>query len=244
MSETDTDLIISTGLDQSLTLDQATLDKVYKRVDQVLGDFDKSKSPDKALKAAKDLVQAAKVSGLGLAKLLYGLGKRWKALGMEDEFEDRAISELSLSRATIQRYTDVWEKLHEESTRKVPAELQSEIAARPIKQQVRIVSTVKAAGGKLKKSEWREIANTNDDATLKTVTNAILGRPERKNGMTLQLDRRDDFGNAELLVFGNNKRISLGMLRVLNDTDTEDEKTLRECALARIIKNCGILEAQ
>lgn len=216
----DDELAIFTGLDQSIP---ASID-VLQKVDQEIENAICNKDLDAAMSVAIKLVNAAKVSGLGLARVLFKLYERWEDFETGDEFTDTISSYLGLHPHTIDRYVKVQMMLNVSPVR-------SELEQHNIKDLIPIANAV-AQGYEIENDQWEKMADAPDYATVaQIVRDEIKNKEPRKSSLQLHLDRE-----GTIWAFVDQERFFVGSLEV-----SAQEPEIKQ-AIQRIKTSAGMLE--
>jgi hypothetical protein len=224
MTNTD-ELLIVTSFDQSIdTEDLSILD----RIDKVLATAIETKNAYIALNACKELVQVSKISGLGLAKMLYSIFSKWDEFGIEDKFEDIVYEYVGLHKYTVQKYVRVW-AMHQEN--RIPEKYEKEILQRNIKEQIPIANAL-VQGYKIEDDDWERLSNASDFTEVaKIVREDIKGKEPSIDALRLRIDNM-----GGIWAYKADKKKLAGALNI------RDENEIVKQAIQRIINNCGIME--
>lgn len=221
MSELD----IYSGLDQPTPTLATARQTMLEQVDEIMLDA-KSRGglagATAALNAANQLISIQKVSGLGLAKLLYELNHDWTYFEVDAEFSDFAFETLGIAKITIGRYIGVWEKFAEES---MPLELMD----RPIKDQVAI-SKMLEQGYEPDEEQWEHLINAPDNNTVLANIREIKGVEPRAFSLILRLAR-----NGDLKALKGGDTYHIGWLNVMDD-DPVVQKAINRLITAGVIR--------
>lgn len=223
MTNTD-ELLIVTSFDQSIGTDLSILD----RIDKILDEAVKQKNAYIALNACKELVQVSKISGLGLAKMLYYVYNKWDEFEIDDAFENIVYEYVGLHKYTVHKYVRVW-AMHQEN--KIPAQFEKEIMQRNIKDQIPIANAL-VQGYKIDDEQWDQLSNASDfNEVAKIVREDIKGKEPSIDMLRLHIGAMGDIWATK----GGQRRL-VGALNI------RDEDEIVKQAIQRIINNCGILE--
>ena len=219
------DMVLVTPFDQSIdTNDLSILD----RIDKILQEAVVKKDAYIALNVCRSLYQAAKISGLALAKILYFIYANWKEFGIEDKFEDTVYEYVGLHRYTVQKYIRVW-GMHEEN--KIPAKFEKEIIQRNILEQIPIANALKK-GYEIDDEHWEKLSNASDFHEIsKIVRQDIEGKEPSINALILHIDN-----------IGSIWAYKAGQKRFIGNLEIKDEDEIVQQAIQRILTNCGIME--
>ena len=219
------DLMIVTSFDQSIdSRDLSILDRINIIMDEAIEKHDAYI----ALDVCKTLRQAAKISGLGLAKILYLIYQHWDDFDVEDAFEDVVYEYVGLHKYTVQKYIKVW-GMHQEKI--IPAKFEEEIIQKNIGEQIPIANALKQ-GYKIDEPTWNKLANASDfHEVAKIVREEVKNKPPSVDALRLYLD-----GLGAIWAYKGNEKKSIGVLNI------NDEDDIVQQAIQRIINNCGIME--
>ena len=223
MTQTD-DLVLVTSFDQSIDTDLSILD----RIDKILAEAVEKKDAYIALNACKELVQVSKISGLGLAKMLYSIFTKWDEFGINDKFEDVVYEYVGLHKYTVHKYVRVW-AMHEE--KRIPAQFEQDILQRNIKDQIPIANAL-VQGYKIDDDNWEKLSNASDfNEVARIVREDIKGKEPSVDALRLYID-----------IVGAIYAYKGGQKRLVGALNIRDEDEIVKQAIQRIINNCGIME--
>jgi len=226
MTSNSDELLFVTPFDQSIDTDDLS---ILERVDALIKESIEKKNAYIALNACKSLLQVAKISGLGLAKILYLIYDNWEIYGVEDAFEDVVYEYIGLHKYTVNRYVRVWE-MHE--NKKIPEKYEQRILQRNIKDQISIASAMKQ-GFAIADEQWDNLANAADYQEVAAIVREEIKKAEPKKG-TLMLFM-DDIG----LIWATKE----GIRKFVGSLEVKDEDEMVQQAIQRIISNAGIRES-
>lgn len=219
------ELIIDTSLDQPIPADN---EWILQKAENIINEAIEKKDAEIALSACEQLIKISKLSGIGLAKLLYLLKANWEVFKRHDTFEEVAYTRFGKHRHTIDRYLAVYEELFIKDN--IPDQFKNDIQQQAIRTQDYIAAALKQ-GEEISNDEWEKLAHAPDiNTVLKVLREDVRGKPPRKGSLQGWID---DLGNvwAEY----NGERSFAGSLEV--DSDVEAVQML----IARIKKGGGIL---
>lgn len=224
MSQTD-ELLLVTSFDQSIdTEDLSILD----RIDKILAKAVAEKDAYIALNACKSLVTVSKISGLGLAKILYNVFTLWDEFEIQDAFDDVVYEYVGLHKYTVHKYVRVW-AMHQE--KRIPAKYEQEILQRNIREQIPIANAL-VQGYKIDDENWDKLSNASDfNEVAKIVREDIKGKEPSIDALRLQLG-----------IMGEIWAYKAGQKRLVGALNIRDEDEIVKQAIQRIINNCGIME--
>ena len=220
----DSDLLLVSSLDQPLSTDG---DWILEKVDAIIEQSIKERNAHIALNFGKLLIQAAKVSGLALAKLLFIIKSNWSNYDIDEPFEDIAYIEMGLHEATVSRYVEVWQIF---DGGYVPKEIEPEIKQRNIKDIIPIAKAIKQ-GYEIDAEDWQRLADAPDlNSVSKIIREEIKNKPPRKSALMLF---EDEVGSLWAWKEGN--RYFVGSLEI-----DSDEEVVQQ-AIERIRKGAGVM---
>jgi hypothetical protein len=225
MKESMDELLLVSALDQSIDTDD---ESVMKRVDEIWKEAIKQKNAYIALNACKSLIQITKISGIGLAKILYLIYSNWDEFDIKDDFEDIVYEYIGLHKQTVDKYVKVWE-MHQDN--KIPEKFEKAIMQRNIKDQIPIAIALKQ-GYEIKEKEWGKLANASDFSEIsKIVREEVKGKEPTKGSLYLYLDKM-----GTIWAVRGGQREFVGSLEIHSDIEFVKQ------AIQRIIKNTGMME--
>ena len=224
MSENSLDLLLVGSMDQPLQTDNTWF---LERIDEYIKKSIKEKNAYIALNAAKEIVAIGKLSGLGLAKLLYFTKKNWKKYKIKEDFDDMAYEYVGIAKVNVERYVRVWSMF---DYALIPQDHVEELQQRNIKDLIPI-ATALHQGYDIEQDEWEAIVDAPDyNSVAKVIREDVKGKEPRKGALALYLDKK-----GTLWAYQDNERKFLGSLEI------DDEDEIVQKALDRIIKNSGVL---
>lgn len=204
-----------------------TEEDALEAVDGVLENLENTSDLAQVDATLKSLLGMQKISGMSLAKLLWGTKNWWVAHGMDtitgDAFEDRMDSIHRLKRIVIDRYIALWDKYE---TGSIP----EGIRARSIKDQIAISQTIEQ-GYEIGTREWKKLEDASNNSEVLDILRGIKGKPPRKSMLKIYEER-----DGSLVGWDKEGRHVLGWLNV----DEEDDPVIHK-GLERIRNNAGIL---
>lgn len=219
------ELIIDTSLDQPIPADN---EWILQKAENIINEAIKKKDAEIALSACEQLIKISKLSGIGLAKLLYLLKANWEVFERHDTFEEVAYTRFGKHRHTIDRYLAVYEQLFIADN--VPEQYKKDIQQQAIRMQDYIASALKQ-GEEINNDEWEKLAHAPDiNTVLKVLREDVRGKPPRKGSLQLWID---DLGS--IWATFERDRFFIGSLEV----DSDEEAVQK--AIERIKKGAGIL---
>lgn len=225
-----TDIVpIESGLDQPLKL--PNLSNIIKRVDEIVDAAILSKNPETALDVISRLVQVNRLSGLGLARVLWQFSRRWSELGMGDAFVDVVFESTGLPSETVRRYVQGWDSIENMD---VDEETRSNLLDHGIKAIIAIAQKEARSGKRFTRRQLKRISKSEDLSSLRRTMNDILGIAASSQDVLLLHLRRD----GSLEAWSGNKKVSVGYL-MYSEEDLEDP--IRKRAVTRLIEGVGII---
>lgn len=224
MTEHDDITLIDT-LNSSVEIED---DWVFHKIDEVLAESLEKHSALIALNVGRQLREISRVSGLALAKLLYGMKINWENYtDINDNFEDVVISYIDIHKDNVLRYANVWALFAEKL---IPEGLVDEIQDRNIKDLIPVGLAI-TQGYEIDQEAWEKIAAAPDyNTVLRTVRKDVKNKPPRKGSLQLYLDR-----TGTIWAFQDDERKFVGSLEVT------DEDEVVQKAINRILNGSGVI---
>lgn len=226
MSDEELDLITVDKLDQPMVYDTS---RIFAEVDEVVARSLTEHNPDIAFGAAKTLLKAGYLAGVGLARLLYLMYNNWHRYEIDMDFFDAAMETTGKSRRVIERYMRDIAELHEGDA--VPEQFKEQITGRPLADQNAIATAV-ASGYPISDDQWEKLANANNGVEVLAIMREIKGTPPRKNTLSLKLTR-----DGDIYVWYQGESFHVGWLDV---NEAEENEPIKK-AIDRILSNAGIM---
>jgi hypothetical protein len=194
-------------LNGNIITEQDTLDAVDTILEK-LNETDDLAPMDATLQS---LLGVQKISGVALAKLLWGTKKWWTDRDMDrvtgDTFEDRMESMHRMKRIVVDRYISLWDKYE-------AGAIPEAIRARNMKDQIAISNAVEQ-GYEITKKIWRKLEDaTNNSEVLKIIREDVKGQPPRKSSLQI-FEERD----GSLVAWDAEGRHVLGWLNSKEEND-------------------------
>lgn len=196
---------------------------MFSAIDGVLEDLNRNGNINQAIRVLNVLDGVDNVTGRAKSKLLWGMNEWNKKNQPTKDFINDVLSSSALkSRQKALEYINVWEQIEQEC---IPKKIQS----RPMRELIPIGNML-AQGYEPSKSEWTKIDLASNDSDLREIIREIKGKPPRKSGQTIELDR-----DGSLYTWKANKRAYVGFL----DLESKDETVFK--AIERIISGASII---
>jgi len=184
----------------------------------------------------------ARISQLGVSRILHGVNEHWKDVDHKDQddffqWSVRATGYVSLH---IERYIGVWEML---SGGYVPDEFEDRMKSHTVRQLFKVYSLVTAPRKEkvnysfidqdydIGHEDWLKLSEASDEKRVAEIVASIKGKPRNKNFMSLKIDSRGD-----VYVHQNGETFSVGFLNV-----SEDNPVVQK-AIRRIVDGAGITQ--
>lgn len=203
-----------------------TTQQVFQSVDALVQKAVDDGDPEIAFNAGRTLQEANRLSGLGLARLLYGLKVNWPVFNIDVPFEDVAYQHLELDKANINRYVRVIEMLE---SGELPEEVKAKLEKRPIRDLIPIATTF--ASGYAMEDQWDKLVEASNNNEVQEQLRDIKGTPPRSNSLIIRIQR-----DGTLRAYPGGEFVGYLAFEEMK------EKPLVEKAIRRIINSCGILE--
>lgn len=224
------DLFLSSSLDQITVVgaeydDTDFLDKIRAAIEKAI----EERNALEAIRICRLLLSTVRLSGKGLALVLYLLKKNWDVFGLDEEFEDFVYAEFGIHRYTVRRYVAVYENIMASDI--VPEDIAPVIREKPIKELIPIAMAIDS-GYDIDYETWRKIAEAPDEKTVSSIIRSeVREAPQRSGSIFLGIDT---FGR--IWAYANQERHFVGTLEVESDNETVRK------AISRIVRNSGIME--
>jgi len=220
------DIILIGDLTSDIEIDD---DWVFNKIDEVIAESIEKHSALIALRVGTQLREISRVSGLALAKLIYGMRENWETYDdVNDDFEDTVISFIDIHKDNISRYANVWALFDKKL---VPEELRETIQDKNIKDLIPVGLAI-SQGYEIEQEEWEAIAEAHDlTGVAKVLREDVKNKPPRKGSLQLYMDR-----DGTIWAFQNEERFFVGTLVVADKQDAVQK------AINRIINGSGIIK--
>lgn len=181
---------ITSGLDQVLPIGDAKK-KVFHRIDEAIQKAFEQDDMEVVWSAGRNLSEWAKLSGLGLAKLMYDGLQIWLRMekGSESDYYEEAYIQMGKHRATVTRYTAIWAML---SDGIVPKGYREKLMLHGVKMLIPIAQAVKD-GYEIPREKWLALANAVDGHEVRKIVKEITGKADNSNYKTRQIDAEGDY---------------------------------------------------
>jgi hypothetical protein len=206
-----------------------TLLDAFNAVDTVLERLNATNDDDECVATVRSFVGMHVISGSSLAKLLFGWQAWWvERGGLRDNFIDRCMISTGIGRTTIERYTQVWARLHVENI--IPTEFRDEVQGRPLKDQIAIANAL-SQGYVIEDDDWKRLAQAANNSEILSIVREATGRPPRSTATTLFLER-----DGSINAWTPSGISFVGFLNVKEEADEVVAK-----AIKRIIDGSGLI---
>ena len=201
---------------------------VLKKIDAVIQESVEKHAALIALDVGRQLKKISEVSGLALAKLIYGMQANWGTYqDVNDNFVDTVSSYIGLHIDNVPRYANVWALFAENV---IPEELREDIQQRSIKDLIPIGAAINQ-GYEIEPEAWGKIAGAPDyNTVLQVIREDVKQKPPKSGSMQLYLDR-----DGTIWAFRNEQRKFVGSLEM-----SDEDETVQKAA-NRIISGAGII---
>jgi len=220
----DDELQIFTSFDQSLDVNE---DWMLEKVQDIIQTAIREKDVNIALTACKTLIAVTKLSGKGLAKLLYLLRENWDKFECDETFEEVIYAQSGLHAYTVNRYIAVYENIYVNPA--IPAEVAEDIQQKGIKELIPIAMALNE-GYEIDNQAWERLRTAPDlNTVLHIVREDVKEIPPRKGTIQLQLDEV-----GTIWAFCDGERYFVGSLEI-----TDTSKVIQS-AIRRIVRGAGI----
>lgn len=194
-----------------------TEDDTLKAVDAILERLNETDDPAPLDATLQSLLGVQKISGVALAKLLWGAKKWWTEREMDkvtgDTFEDRMDAMHRMKRIVVERYIALWDKYE-------VGAIPESIRARNMKDQIAISNAV-GQGYEIPKKVWKKLEEaTNNSEVLRIIREDVKGQPPRKASLQI-FEERD----GSLVAWDADGRHVLGWL---NSAEEDDDPSIHK----------------
>jgi len=211
-------MFLDSPMDRSITVHDDMRKIILQRIDEAIN---QAQTVDEALLVVEQLVVISELSGLGLAKSLYEIKKKFNV------DEDYIYERVGKHKTTVQNYIRIWKMFAEKL---IPDEYMEAIQSRNIKDLVPIANALEQ-GYEFTDSIWEDIAQApNFNTVSKVVREKVKGEEGRTNLLTIMLK-----SNGDIIGYKNGEQYFGGHLVMDNQ---EVITQIRE----RIIKGAGVLQ--
>lgn len=198
---------------------------MFNVVDQVIDEGISKRDPRRAFGVAVMLRNWSKMTGLALAKLLYGLKENWGAFQMGDTFEDTAVAELGISYQTVVRYPKVWKYV----ILGCPDHTRERFLEMPI-EWLMLVYPV-ASEGLLSEEDWERLSLATGKDVIRDIIREKHGtRPRAVNALSIWITR-----DGELWAKRGEVKVQVGY--VFRD----ENNSIVQAAVDRLVRGAGVI---
>jgi len=220
------DIMLIGDLTSDIEIDD---DWVFNKIDEVIAESIEKHSALIALRVGTQLREISRVSGLALAKLIYGMRENWETYDdVNDDFEDTVIAFIEIHKDNISRYANVWALFDKKL---IPKELRETIQNKNIKDLIPVGLAI-SQGYEIDQEEWEAIAEAHDlTGVAKVLREDVKNKPPRKGSLQLYMDR-----TGTIWAFQDDKRKFAGSLEIA------DEDEIVQKAINRILHESGIIK--
>jgi hypothetical protein len=180
--------------------------------------------------AIGSLLGMQKLSGMGLAKLLWGVNKWWSETGQDgvrgDTFCDYMMATHGFkSSVVVDRYVLLWDTYENNL-------MPTGLRLKPLKDQIAIAQTIEQ-GYTITPKEWKKLEYAARNGEVLSILREIKGKAPRKNSLQLYEER-----DGTLVGWDAEGRHVLGWINVQEE---HDDPTIHK-GLERIRKGASIIE--
>lgn len=216
------------ALEQTMKLTTAeTL--LLKEVEDVLEQARIEANPFKALAWGYALRRRGHISGLALAKLLWGLQEEWSAYATDMDFYDAVINDMGIPTGTTRKYTNLWRDIFENP--KVEEQVKKALLGQPI--EALLLLPAGAREEQFTPEDWEEIANAHDKAAVRDVVQRRRpGHTSSGAAVVITMDREGYLSARR----GKGHYLPIGTL-----LKPEEAGEVERIAIERIIRAAGIV---
>jgi len=205
-----------------------TQSDVFNAIDIVLDNLSATGDLLPVEHTLKALLGVQDISGLALARLLYGLKQWWDSNNMEektkDKFEDWCYSiSTKVKPITIQRYVSVWDKYEK-------GLFTDKIQEHSLTTQIAISKTLEQ-GYNISDSEWKKLERAESFSEVGVILREVKGQKPKKGSLQIYLER-----DGSLVVWDENGKYYIGQLNLQDTSDIVCK------AINRIVDNSGVIK--
>ena len=221
----DLDLTLVSTMDQPVPFDASTILEAVEAVVQKSLD---EHNPDVAFGAGATLIRAARLSGIGLAKLLYLVYSNWTKYEIDMDFYDAGCESLGMKRITLERYVRIWGMF---DSGEVPETAVQTLLQRPMS-DLNAVATAFASGFPITPEKWETIATAESGAAVLEIMREVKQSPPKGNTISLKLTR-----DGDIYAWYKGESFHVGWLDI---NDAEEHEPVKK-AIDRIVSGSGIM---
>lgn len=208
--------------------------QLFRDVDEILKTSMEMADPGIATNFGNELRKNVRVSGVALAKLLWGLSDDWEFYTsqgiVEDSVWDVIHSDMGVPPGTARPYVRIWESLF--ANPEIPDDIKERLLTKPI----RALKLLPALSNE-DDVDWEEISMAHDYGEMRKIVREIRGEAT-SSGTSLYI--KLDVRNGQLAAKqGDRPYVPFG---VLNLTAGESDPVIKS-AIERIIERAGVIES-
>lgn len=212
-------MFLDSPMDRQVAVHGDMRSLILQRIDTAIQEAD---NVDDALLVVEQLIVISELSGLGLAKSLYEIKKRFH---VDDDYIYERVGK---HKNTVQNYIRIWKMFAEKL---IPEEYFDDIQSRNIKDLVPIANAIEQ-GYEFTDKDWKDIVHApNFNTVSKVIREQVKGEDGRINLLTIMLKP-----NGDIIGYKNGEQYYGGHLAM---DSTEVVTQMRE----RIIKGGGLLQS-
>lgn len=220
---------ITTGLDQSIDI-SASEEEILAVVESRIQDAITRRDVIAALNVPRELILIQKITGLGLAKVIYMIKKDWHVFETAESFEEYAMDWFGKHKSTIVRYERIWRTLHSDDSAPIPEEAKDRIQNMSLDSQV-VVADMIDQGYDIEEDQWQELSTQPDYHSVNAVAREIKGTEPRSQSLQIWIE--DD---------GTIYCSKVGAQYYVGWLDAGNENEVVQQAINRIKKHTGVME--
>ena len=224
------EMTIGNGVDLAVMLTPGDK-KIFDMVDEIVEQSVVQGDIQPAMSLGKSLRRSIQANGLALAKLLYRVKETWEILGDDNDLYEVIYAEMGVASETAHKYTNMWGAIF--ANPEIPDEIKEQLQGKPIK--ALLLLTAAAREGDIDKETWEKVSDAATSSEMRNIVRDLRGdRTSSGAAITLELNMTSG------MLYARKGEMSevVGVLNV----DLRGESDMIEAAIARIVKNCSIME--
>ena len=149
---------------QAIVVKTAEWDALTEEIDEVIDVAKTTGDPDYALSHGYNMVRRVRLTGVGLARLLYELDEVWSEFDTEENIRDAVEKAGICDGDTFTKYSQMYRYVlvgH------------PELAGKPVYGLIKI--TAAAREGQLKAGDWKDVKNAHDSRAIVAIRDRVRG---------------------------------------------------------------------
>jgi hypothetical protein len=210
-------------------------------VDDILARAVRMGDPTLAFSYVRQAKMIGQLKGLGVARVLYQTWMDWpkyQQMGVDDEWENVASSQCSLTVEQCRKYRDLVADVYENPA--IPAHIKVALQSKPIESQLAVRAAAKE--GDLDEDQWQEVIDAVSPAEVRSIVRDARGERTSAGSRIVIWEDRQHRLHAKQGSGGGS--IIIGVLRATRDDLEGDdyEHRVRAIAVDRIRRAVGIVQ--